>query len=412
MKVGIDFGTTNSAVAAVDASGTARILQLVPGEDTQRTVIFVDPKGELVFGNAAFTAYLEADLRGRLLRSLKTFLADDVPPTRLGYRWYEFVDLVAAYVKFLLAGAERVLGEPVTEVVVGRPVKFNEDPVKASRALAQLRAALERADLPSYSLELEPVAAARQYRTALTTERTVLVGDFGGGTADFAILRVGPRGPSGSGGDDVLGTSGVALAGDALDAVFVTQFLSPYFGKDAPYSDASTGRRRWDPDILRQIPRLYDIHRFRDRELAEVLDRMERRVDDPRVVRRLRRLVFDDLGYPLARAIEATKRELSPDRPTRFRFDEFHSEALDLEFQVTSASFGAASDRVLGHYAAAVASALAQAGRTPDGIDDVFLTGGTSQLPFVRRLFERTFGAGKLRAGHVFTSVCEGLALS
>ena len=157
MKIGIDFGTTNSAVAALGPDGRPAILELSPGERTQRTVIHASNEGAITFGNAAFRAYLEADLSGRFLRSLKAFLPQDVPSTRLAGRSYTFPDLVTAYLRFLVSSAERVLGQEVTEVVVGRPVNFHAEPDKNAAALARLEAAIEQAGLRAYSLQLEPV---------------------------------------------------------------------------------------------------------------------------------------------------------------------------------------------------------------------------------------------------------------
>jgi hypothetical chaperone protein len=413
VRVGIDFGTTNSAVAVLGSDGQARIVELAPGEKTQRTVIFSDGP-RVLFGNAAFAAYLENDLQGRFLRSLKAFLPDDVPRTFLGSRWYDFVQLVGAYLRFLIDGAERATGERVTEVTIGRPVRFNEDPDKHDRALAQLEAAIREARLPPHRLQLEPIAAALRHEASVTQERRVLVGDFGGGTADFAILRIGPARRGRDREEDVLATAGVALAGDALDGRFVTRFLLPDLGWDAEWTDPDRGNeiRRWRPTILEQVPKLYDVHRHRDRVLAELLDRMEPRMRDPRVIRRLRRLVFDDLGYPMAQAIELSKRALSAEDVVEFRFDEYYHPQLNLRRDVSRAEFAEASDEILSKYGAAVDGALAKAGLGTDEIDEVFLTGGTSQLPFVRQLFVDRFGADKLRGADAFTSVCEGLALS
>ena len=412
MRIGIDFGTTNSAVALVGPDGSARILPLVPGQATQRTVIYSGADGRLQFGNAAFQAYLEADLRGRFLRSLKAFLGDDIPSTTLGHGRYAFVDLIGAYLRFLVQRAEAIVGERVEHVTFGRPVVFHRDPGKDARALATLETAIGTLGLPSFSLQLEPIAAALQYEASLLQERIVLVGDFGGGTSDFALLRVGPeRRLQASRQDDVLGTAGVPLAGDAFDSTFVKRFLLPYFGKHAPFDDR--GRvGEWDPDVLRHVPKLYDIHRHREPWLAEHLERMEDRIHDRRVVRRLRRLVFDDLGYPLALAVEHTKRSFSASKNAEFRFDELGSDALTIALQADRDQLRDAASETLGRYVAAIQSTLDQAGLPASGVDDVFLTGGTSQLPFVRGVFADLFGAEKLRTGDAFTSVCEGLALS
>ncbi len=412
MRVGIDFGTTNSAVAVVGEDGAPRMLQLAPNENTQRTVIFSDGR-QILFGNAAFTGYLDNDLQGRFLRSLKAFLPDEVPRTTLGNRRFDFTEIVGSYLRYLVDGAERVLGQAVTGLTIGRPVRFHKDPGKHQRALDQLEEAITRSKLPPHTLQLEPIAAALRYEAGLTSDKTVLVGDFGGGTADFAVLRVGPsRRAAGKRDQDVLATAGVAQAGDALDGRFVNAFLLEFFGMNAPFNDRKDQIQLWRPSILDHIPRLYDIHRHRDRELTEYLDRMEPRMVDPRVVRRLRRLVFDDLGYPMAQAIEASKRALSFADDTTFRFDEFYSDALDLRREISGVEFAAACQAILSAYEEAIEAVLAQSGLAPEGIDEVFLTGGTSQIPFIRDLFVARFGADKLRSADAFTSVCEGLALS
>ena len=412
MRIGIDFGTTNSAVAVLGPEGP-RLLELAPGERTQRTVIHASTEGEVSFGNAAFRHYVEQDLSGRFLRSIKAFLSQDVPKTTLGRRRYAFTELITAYLRFLIAGAERVSGERVTHVVVGRPVAFHDDPERDALALRRLQAAIADAGVSSVALQLEPVAAAYRYELGLDRERTVLVGDFGGGTSDFAVLRCGPGRRSSDRRSDVLGTSGVAQAGDVLDGRFMDTFLMDAFGRGStwtrPYSEVP---EPWDHPVQRQIQRLYYLHLLRSRELQEGLDRLEPRMSDPAIVRRLRRLIFDDLGYPLAWAIEGTKRAFSESERPTFAFDEFHSPSLDLAREVDLEGYARGCSVVLDAYRRAIELALERAGLRTEDIDDVFLTGGTSQLPFVRDLFVERFGAERLRGADAFTSVCEGLAVA
>ncbi len=414
MKLGIDFGTTNSAVARVRPDGRPEIVELYPGERTQRTVIHATTEGSVTLGNPAFQAYLDADLTGRFLRSLKAFLSHDVPSTYLGGRSYTFPDLIASYLRFLVARAERAVGAPVTEIVLGRPVVFHADPVRNAAALARLEAAISAAGIDRYHLQLEPVAAAYLHERSLSRERLLLVGDFGGGTSDFAVLRVGPdRVGRADRLDDILGTAGVAEAGDALDGRFLDTFLSDAFGRGATYQPpGSPGPIPWYHPIQHKIQQLYYLHQLRTADLEAGLWTVEPMMTDPRIVRRIRRLVFDDLGYPMAWAIEATKRELGSVEETTFSFREFLSDALNLEVRVDRTRYADGARPLLERYDAAISAALDQAGLNAAAIDDVFLTGGTSRLPFVQELFVARFGADKLRSGDSFTSVCEGLALS
>ena len=75
-------------------------------------------------------------------------------------------------------------------------------------------------------------------------------------------------------------------------------------------------------------------------------------------------------------------------------------------------TFAESSGAILEAYRQAMRDALNQAGLAPDQVDEAFLTGGTSQLPFVRQLFAELLGPDKLSDADAFTSVCEGLALS
>jgi hypothetical chaperone protein len=412
LKLGIDFGTTNSAVAVLD-QGEPRIVELFPGERVQRTVIHCSPEGDVQFGNAAFRAYLEWDLSGRFLRSIKAFLAHDVPPTTLGRDRYTFPELIAVYLRFLIERAEHVLDTKVEHVVVGRPVHFHDDPVRDHAATGRLQLALANAGV-SCTMQLEPVAAAHLYERSLDRERLVLVGDFGGGTADFAVLRAGPElSRSADRREHILSTAGVAKAGDVLDATFMNAFLMPFFGQGASYKKRYTGEMiPFEHHIQTQIQRLYYLHYLRDHELERWLKYMEPRMDDWTVIRRLQRLIFDDLGYPMAWAIEKTKRAFSKAPSAVFEFNEFYASSLDIHLPVERAEFAEHSEPILSEYRGAIDLALQRAQLGPDDIDDVFLTGGTSQLPFIRDLFADAIGADKIRSGDSFTSVCEGLALS
>jgi hypothetical chaperone protein len=412
MKLGIDFGTTNSAVAFVDASGAPQTLELFDGERAQRTVIYADPEGNVSYGNLAHRNYVENDLLGRFLRSLKAFLPYDVPKTVLAGRAVDFDVVIARFLTYMMHRAEERVGEKVTEVTVGRPVRFHIDPVKNDLAVSRLGRALDSAGVPNWKLQLEPVAAAHFYEHGLTRERLVLVGDFGGGTSDFAILRAGPN-RKGDRLDDILATTGVAKAGDVLDGRFLDIFLMEHFGRGAKFRPRYTNDWvPWEHQVLKQIQRLYYLHMLRSEHLRTGLDFVEKHISDIPAIRRVRRLIFDDLGFPMAWAVEAAKRELSDCGTAVFRFDEFRSEKLDFEQAVEIEAFREGCLEVTGEYQAAIAEALRLASLSPDDIDDVFLTGGTSQLPFIRGLFVDQFGAEKLRSADAFTSVCEGLALS
>src|SRR5262245_51657960 len=139
--VGIDFGTTNSAVAIADDDGA---VQLVPlgGAPHWRTVLYFEPGGALTAGGPAIARYLETEGEGRLIQSIKSHLASAAfsRTAIFGRRW-QLEDMIAAYLRQIRAAAPRDLG---TRAVIGRPVRYwgAELPEDDARAVARMREAL------------------------------------------------------------------------------------------------------------------------------------------------------------------------------------------------------------------------------------------------------------------------------
>src|SRR4030095_10804618 len=123
-----------------------------------------------------------------------------------------------------------------SRVVMGRPVRFSgaETQRDEDLALERLKAAAELAGFSEISFEFEPVAAAYQYETQLDHDELVLIGDFGGGTSDFTLAQLGPSRKK-DGKNPVLGTSGVAIAGDTFDSRIMMQLVAPKLGLGSHY---------------------------------------------------------------------------------------------------------------------------------------------------------------------------------
>jgi len=246
--VGIDFGTTNSAVAL--ATGNAQVqLASFPsgGAETWsfRSVLYLEqfkaaggPKRvHSLTGPAAIERYLEADEKGRLIQSLKSHLPSRMlTGTEVFGRRYKFEDLISRMLTDLRKHAERQFEQPIRSAMVGRPVRFvgAETVEEDDFAVSRLRDAFAMAGFEHVDFEMEPVAAAYAYESTLDHDELILIGDFGGGTSDFSLLRVGPgvrkRGRTPQ---DLLGNSGVGLAGDAFDARLVRKLVSPALGSDS-----------------------------------------------------------------------------------------------------------------------------------------------------------------------------------
>jgi hypothetical chaperone protein len=119
-------------------------------------------------------------------------------------------------------------------------------------------------------------------------------------------------------------------------------------------------------------------------------------------------LVAEDLGFQLHRAVQRTKYELSSRQESLFSF---RVTGIDISQTVTRRQFEKWIAEELHAIEACVDEVLKRAGVKACEVERVFLTGGSSFVPAVRRIFKQRFGAERLSGGSEFTSVARGLAL-
>lgn len=319
-------------------------------------------------------------------------------------------DLVANVIRDIRVLAEKQFGGAVVKAVVGRPVRFvgAESPEDDDFAVSRLQIALEKAGFEEVSFEYEPVAAACYYEASLDHDELILIGDFGGGTSDFSLLRVGPSRRSGSGGQRaVLGNEGLPLAGDAFDAKIIRHLVSPALGAGSLLD--SGGKLLPVPNwVYFKLERWHHLSFLRSRDTLNMLQSVMTQAQERDKLKALLYLVTHDLGYHLHRAVQKVKVGLSYAESETFRFRDGD---VEIEERVTRAEFEEWIADELRDIDEKVETLLAKTGTHRKDVDMVFLTGGSSFVPAVRRIFEAKFGAKKIRTGDEFTSVARGLAL-
>jgi len=394
--VGIDFGTTNSAVAIADARGDVQLVPLA-GAPHWRTVLYFEPGGGLTAGAPAIARYLETEGDGRLIQSIKSHLASAAfsRTTIFGRRW-QIEDMIAAYLRQVRAAAPVDLGR---RAVVGRPVRYwgAGSPDDDERAVARMQGALARAGFDDVVFEYEPVGAAARYAARLDREEQIVVADFGGGTTDFSVIRV----PSGT----VLANGGIGVSGDAFDARVIDAIVAPALGRGTRYRDEMGGEAPVPAWLYGHLRRWHYLSFLRDEATLRLLDRVARGAIEPARLGRLVRVVEDDLGLALHRAVEGAKVRLSAHDADRVAID-----AIELDLPITRGGFEDWIGTDLTAISEVLDDVLARAGLTERDIDRVFATGGTSLVPAVRTWLAGRFGAAKLVGGEELTSVAWGLA--
>jgi hypothetical chaperone protein len=419
-SVGLDFGTTNSAVGVAGEDGAvalARFAHRHGVSDTFRSILYFHPElrdeaRQLrpIAGARAIDAYLEADGEGRLIQSLKSYLSDQLfKHTNIFNRVLTFADLLSLLLRDLRARAEEQLGPLGPRIVVGRPVHFSNaaGPEDDAFAVGRLHDAVSAAGFEEVVFEYEPVAAAYYYESRLDHDELVLVADFGGGTSDFSVVEVGPSHRR-AGQRRILGNDGVGIAGDALDSKLLHNLIAPPLGLGSTYRSMMGKELTVPVWIYGKLRRWHHLSFLKTKKNVELLEEIEDQSNEPDKIRALRHLIEHDLGYHLYRAVERAKVELSTSESARLRFED---PPLLLDHPLTRADFEAWIGEETSSMAACVDRVLDSACVVPADVDQVFMTGGTSFVPAVRRIFEERFGAEKIRTGGEMISVATGLAL-
>lgn len=452
--VGLDFGTSNSAVAWFDGERLHRV-RLQHDEAILPTAIHLDRNYAALVGSAAIDLYVEENrgrrvelvaevmgesassiggsntgeditrletqrqtvygplydrtLPGRLFLGLKRLLGDaDVERLTVFERNYRIVALLTPILTHMRECAERVLSPPLPAIHAGRPVTFegragSRNPV----AVARLAEAYEHAGFHIAEFYPEPVAATLSWlHGARRTDRGIaLTVDFGGGTLDLAALRFeGSR-------FEVLATNGVALGGDRIDQLIFEQMLFPELGKG----------ERWVREVDgRQVDTLFPFHEFEAGLLnwqttfmlnqnytrAMVVDRLSKGGSGVEKFQRLLDLVSFNYSHNCFQAIKRAKAELSVRTETVIDIPE-----LNLTVPFSRLELDAILVPALATLHERITALLSMARISRGDVTVLVRTGGTSEIVAVRSLLEELF-PGRVEGHDPFTSVACGLAIA
>ncbi|APR78802.1 Putative heat shock protein YegD [Minicystis rosea] len=409
----LDFGTSNSLLAAANADHTFSPAPIDPRATDPiilRSVLYFPNAQRCYYGEEALRRYAENGLDGRLLRSIKKHLPSrSFHGTYIDERPMPIEDLVAAVIREMRIRANTYYCTEVDRVVLGRPARFAEEPLDDQLAQRRLEEAARRAGFNEVVFLPEPIAAAREFGVGVGEERVVLVADFGGGTSDFTVMRVGPRNfrPS-----DVLAIGGVAVAGDALDASIMRSQVARHFGAEVSYKvPLGSNVLTMPKPIVEHLCSPANLSILRRADVAEFLRNVRKwsvGPDDREKLDQLSTLVDDGLGFSIFEVIEQAKRTLSGADEASI---DFSYPSIDVHERVTRTAFETASERATSTILRCLDETLAAAGVAPSEVQDVCCTGGTAKVPRIAAEIRRRFGDARVRDYKSFTSVVEGLAV-
>jgi hypothetical chaperone protein len=435
IKVGIDFGTSNSGVAVYDGQHV-KLLPVDPKNvlpEVIKTVLYITRDYRTSIGQEAVENYYRDNVNrhrhyvkqwageidvygsdmhyvrdiyvyvdelkpGRLLQYLKTALRKEgYAGTQVFERYFTVGDLARTYLSLLKQRAEDVLGESIDAVTLGRPVKFSESPEQDHKAQETLRHAAHESGFKEVDFELEPIAAALDYEQSLTQPQNVVIFDFGGGTLDIAVMRLGdPRVR------EVYASGGVDIAGSDFDREIIEKRMLSHFG---------LGQVRHHPEILEMIHAIPDWMALPELGTPinkNILEKAIHAGTAPIQIKALQGLIYNDLAFTFYNRVEAGKIALSSDGATIISLEDKDIALWELytrhQFETDIQHYLADVEKVL-------LETIAKSGLEPAEIDAVVKTGGSSNIPLFTEMLAGIFGKEKVKTSNAFTSVVAGLAI-
>ena len=407
----IDFGTSNSLLAAVGGGFDGEVLPLDPlAKDPTvfRSILFFSEQSEWSFGADALRHYVAEGMRGRFLRSLKRFLPmASFEETRMGGKNVRLEELVGIFLRELRRRANQHCRSDVRRVLLGRPARFATDPAADALAEQRLHAAAAFAGFEEIHFCAEPVAAAYDFQSRLDSPKVVLVADFGGGTSDFTVARLG----AGAGAVEVLSMGGISVAGDVLDGSIMRHRVSRHFGSQVTYR-APFGKNvlKMPRPLMEALCSPADTCLLARRDVMSFLRDVQSGSlgpDDKKHIDQLVSLIEDTLGFSIFESIEHAKRELSTTDQTVFRFD---YPSIEIEEGITGEEFTSFCEGSVAAIFRSLDQTLEESGVGAEKIDLACCTGGTARVAAIAAGILDRFGSEKIVRLRSLHSVISGLA--
>lgn len=403
--LGIDFGTSNSAVGYVK-SGSPCLINIEGDETTLPTAVFFDVRAkERRIGRDANQS-LTKGVEGRYMRALKSILGTPLLYERrlLGGKPTTYADIITDFLREVKTRAEEHSGESFDHALSGRPVFFHSaSEEKNAQALKDLTQCYLNAGFKSVEFMFEPEAAAIA-NGGVSADELALIVDIGGGTSDYCLFRGADKGI------DVLACNGVRIGGTNFDRSLSVDHVMPLLG----YREMI--RREWAKDTLRapnhvfqdlatwaKIPSLYNV---KSRDLAEDLHKLALNKEP---FTRLITVLEEERGHDIAFAVEAGKIETNNTGQSDIALSFIEAQ---LSAKLSTQTMGESLEEHAEKISEAALETLKLANCTAEQVDKVIFVGGSSQMKIIEQCIAPHFKDAELLYSNAFTAIVDGLAIA
>ena len=411
---GIDFGTSNSAISVSNTSKKTSLITLENNKTTIPSAIFYksDNINAPIFGTSALNLYFEGE-EGRFMRSLKRILGTELmeEKTDVNGCLLDYEDIILSFIKHLKQTAESQIKTELTSVVLGRPVHFQVfAPEQDQKAESMLQKIAKRAGFKNISFQYEPISAAFAHEAKLQKEELACVIDIGGGTSDFSIIKLSPQSLSKKDRkQDILANTGIRIGGNDFDSNLSLKCFMPYLGyetlqKPNPYTNRVLPIPNQPYVMLSQWSSINSLYTYKEQKnIKEIYDSSA----SPQKVINLYEVVTKELGHRLLNKVEETKINLS-------NKDSFISSLSFLSqrpaITVTTAQFEESIANNVQKIVNSLTESLSQANLKREQIDLLILTGGSTEIPYIKNTILKYFPNAKVSDDNKLSSVALGLS--
>lgn len=367
--IGIDLGTTNSAVAFMEG-GQAKIIPNAEGGNTTPSVVALKKDGETIVGmparrqavtNPLKTIYSAKRFIGRKFSEVKNEIknvpfnvvegADGAAMIEWDGKPVRPEEISAKILEKLKADAEKYLGQKVTEAVITVPAYFNDSERQATINAGKI------AGLDVKRIVNEPTAAALAYGADKNKDQKIAVYDFGGGTFDISILEIGSEGTF-----EVLATNGdTKLGGDDFDQAIFEYVMSEF-------------KKETGIDLMNDAMAVQRVRSASEKAKIELSASTQTEINEPFIA--MNDGVPSNLNITLTRA----------------KFEELIAPLVERSIEPCK-------------------KVLKDAGLQASQIHEVILVGGSTRVPLVKQKVEQFFGKKPNESVHPDEAVALGAAI-
>lgn len=405
MNCGIDFGTSNSALA-FSRESAVDLARFEGNNVTLPSAVFYPAGMPALVGRKAMQTFVDGQ-DGRFMRSLKRILGTSLmnQGTAVNGKMMKFQDILADFIGYMKNTAEKQLGSTLTNVVMGRPVHFVDgDAAADSRAESQLREISRKVGFKNVEFQYEPIAAAFAHELKLEKEKLAIVADIGGGTSDFTVIRLsGAAKNKPDRKNDILANTGIRTGGNDFDKDLCLSAFMPNMGYLTTY-----GEKNMPLPVgpFFEMSEWSKINFLYTPKIRNLMDELYLQSHATKKFGRFIKILKEETGHNLLSTVEESKILLTEAESAVARL-EFVEEGLQIP--VSKKKFDKSTEKHVKNISKSLAECLKQAGVRQEEIEMIVLTGGTTEIPALKEAIRKKFPAAEISEENKLSSVGLGL---